>query len=442
MAGKDIITMSQKELKRLNVIHKLIDDIITQVEAGQILSLSTRQVRRITKRVLKEGDKGIIHRSRGTLSPRAFPESIKDKAIKLCKTKYEGFNPTLASEKLFEINKIKLSRETLRGWFKKENIPYKSRKKRPHRNWRERRHHFGAMEQVDGSHHDWFEARGPECVLMGYIDDANNNVYARFYEYEGTLPFMDSFKRYTTKYGLPQSVYIDRHPTYKSTKKPSIEDQLNNIEPQSQVQRALGELGVDVTFAYSAQAKGRVERLFRTFQDRLIKEMRLQGIKNVEEGNKFLKYYLPIYNRRFGVEALEKGNLHRALPETIDLDKILCIKTERGLNNDSTVAHDKKLYLILDKIYAKKVEVQERINDKMLITYKGNCLKYKEITQRPKKQEKPNHIFAMVRKERYRPSMDHPFKGPMFRARYPQINTYSQKEKVDQKEKELLLVTN
>lgn len=440
MAGKDIIAMGQKELSRIHIIRKAIDKAITQVEASKILKLTTRQIRRITKRVLKEGDKGLIHRSRGKPSTRGFPEKTKNKIIKLCQTKYQGFNPTFASEKLFEINKIKLSRETLRGWFKQNNIPYATRKKRPHRAWRERRHHFGQMIQVDGSHHDWFEGRGPECVLMGYIDDANNNVFARFYDYEGTFPFMDSFKRYVKKYGLPQSVYIDRHPTYKSAAKPSIEDQLNNREPQSQVQRALDELGVEVSFAHSAQAKGRIERLFRTFQDRLIKEMRLKGIKSVKEANGFMKYYLPIHNRRFKVLALEKGNLHRPLPKDTTPDSILCIKTKRGLNNDSTVAHDKKLYLVLDKIYAKKVEVQERINGKMLITYKGNALKYKQITQRPKKAQKPKYIFALVNKEPYKPPMDHPFKGPMFRRRYPHIPHNSQKEKVAQKEKELLLV--
>ena len=385
MHRKDIIIMSQTELRRVNIINKVIDKVITQLEASNILELSTRQIRRITDRVSKEGDKGVIHKSRGRLSTRAFPEKAKDRILKLCKTKYEGFNPLLASEKLFEIEKIKISREALRGWFKEKGIPYTTRKKRPHRAWRERRHHFGQMEQVDGSHHDWFEGRGPKCVLMGYIDDANNNVFARFYEYEGTFPFMDSFKRYIRRYGLPHSVYIDRLSTYKSLKKPSIEDELDNREPQSQVQRALSELGVDVIFAHSAQAKGRIERLFRTLQDRLIKEMRLRGIKSIMEANKFLQYYLPVYNRRFKIQAIEKGDLHRSLPKSVDLDSLLCIKTKRGLNNDSTVVHDKKLYLVLDKIHAKNVIVEERINGKMLITHKEGSLSYKEIAKRDRK---------------------------------------------------------
>jgi hypothetical protein len=440
MHGEDIITMRQKELKRLHLIHKVIEKALPQAEAGNILSLSIRQIRRITKRVLKEGDKGVIHKSRGHPSPNAIKPAIKDKALRLCKTKYEGFNPTLAAEKLFEINGINLSRETLRCWFKEKDIPYTTRKKRPHRNWRERRHHFGAMEQVDGSHHDWFEGRGPKCVLMGYIDDANNNVFARFYSSEGTFPFMDSFKRYIRKYGLPQSVYIDRHPAYKVNKTPSIEDQLNNREPESQVQRALGELGVEPIFAYSAPAKGRIERLFRTFQDRLVKEMRLKGVKSVEEGNKLLNKYLPVYNKRFKVEALEEGNLHRPLPKNINLDKILCRKTPHGLNNDSTVVHDKKLYHILDKVYAKKVMVEERIDGRMLITHKGKELKYRHITQRPVKIErhKPRDVMAG---KAHKPAVDNPWRK--FRIkRYPHINSYSQREKGSQKEKELLLVNS
>ena len=438
MEERGIVTMSQKELKRLSVIHKVIDRVVTQVLASEILGLSTRQVRRIERRVSEEGDRGIVHQSRGKPSVRALPELIKDKAIRLCKTKYEGFGPTLASEKLFEINKIKLSRETLRGWLKDEGMAYGARKKRPHRNWRERKHHYGEMQQVDGSHHDWFEGRGPECVLMGYIDDANSRVFAEFHEYEGTFPFMASFKSYAKKYGLPQKLYLDRHSTYKSSKKPSIEDELNNREPQSQVQRALDELGVDVIFAHSAPAKGRIERLFRTFQDRVIKEMRLKGIKSIEEGNKFLKYYLPVFNKRFSVEALEKGDLHRPVPKGADLDKSLCIKTPRGLNKDSTVAHNKKLYHVLDKVHTDKIMVEERVSGRLHITHKGKELKYRQITQRPaKKEPKKTYMFKM--KKVWHPPMDHPLKGAFFKRRYPHSNGYSQKEKIGQKEKGLLL---
>ena len=412
MQERDIIIMSQRELKRLHLIHKVIEKVITQTEAAKLLDLSTRQVRRIRDKVTEEGDKGIIHKARGRPSPNSISEDIKNKAIALCKSKYQGFSPTLASEKLFEINKIKISRETLRNWFKDKAIAYRTRKKRPHRNWRERKHFFGEMIQADGSHHKWFEEKGPECVLMGYIDDANNNVFARFYDTEGTLPFMDSFKRYIKRYGLPQSVYIDRHAAYKANNNPGIEDELNNREPESQVQRALKELSVEVIYAYSAPAKGRIERLFRTFQDRLVKEMRLKGIKNIKEGNKFLSHYLPIYNKRFKVEAIEKGDLHRPLLKNVDLDKILCKKTERGLNNDSTVAHDKKLYHILDKVYAKNVMVEERTNGVMLIAHNDKNLRYRQITQRPAKIKATKPVRIKPKKI-YRPPVGHPWKQPI-----------------------------
>jgi hypothetical protein len=190
---------------------------------------------------------------------------------------------------------------------------------------------------------------------------------------------MDSFKRYIMKYGLPGCIYFDRHTTYKSTQKPSVEDELLNREALSQFGRALRELGVDFIHAQSPQAKGRVERLFRTFQDRLVKEMRLAGIKTLEEANIFLGSYLPKFNRQFNVIAMEKGNKHRKIPKGADLNGILCIKEERALRNDFTVVYEKKLYQILEHTKALKVMVEEHLNGKVYITYKGLRLKYKEI---------------------------------------------------------------
>lgn len=386
---EDILTMSQKELKRLHVIRKAIDKRIKQREAAELLGLSQRQIRRLVKRVREESDKGIIHRLRGVKSHRAVCEKIKSKALGLCRGIYAGFNPTFASEKLFERNKIEISRETLRQWFIAEGIPYEERKARPHRRWRERKAHCGEMVQMDGSHHDWFEGRAPECVLMGYIDDASSRVYARFYEYEGTLPAMDSFRRYALKYGLPQDVYLDRHSTYKSTKKPSIEDELLNREALSQFGRALEELGVSLIHAQSAPAKGRVERLFKTFQDRLIKEMRLRRLKSIAEGNEFLNQYLPVFNKRFNVFALKDEDLHRPLPAGLDLNRIFSKKTPHALRNDFTVAHEGKLYQVGDNVRTKEVIVEERINGSLLITYKGRALRYHEIAQRPQKPVQP-----------------------------------------------------
>ena len=412
MTGEDMIMVRQGELRRLHVIQKVLERGIKQGEAAEILLLSGRQIRRIVKRIRSEGSRGVIHKSRGRPSNRRIPYKTKERVIKLYRAQYKDFGPTLASEKLLERDRIQISDETLRGWLIEAGDWQRIRKKRKHRQWRERKHHYGEMVQMDGSHHEWFESRGPECVLMGYIDDATGEVFGRFYGYEGTMPAMESFKLYIRKRGLPLKVYLDKHSTYKSTAKPSIEDELNDVEPLSEFERALKELGVEVSHAHSPQAKGRIERLFRTFQDRVIKEMRLRGIRTIEEGNTFLEGYLPLYNKRFSVRPREKENFHRPLPKGLDLDAILCIKTQRTLRNDFTVAYNRKLYQVEDKIHASKVMVQERIDGSMRIYHKDRALRFKEITTRPLITRKPLAIPKRIKP--YTPPRDHPWRSFKF----------------------------
>ena len=249
MNQKDIIRMNGKELR---VIEEIIERRITQRQAASIVNLSERQIRRIVKRVRTEGDSGIIHHSRNRLSNRKIQTKIKEEVVNLYREKYSDFGPTLANEKLFEINKIKISISTLRDWLIKECLWKKARKRREHRCWRERKACFGQMLQMDGSHHDWMEGRGPKLVIMAYIDDATNTVFARFYDYEGTIPTMDSFKGYIGQYGVPQCLYLDKHTTYKSNAKLTIEEELEGkIESKSQFEKAMEELGVDVIHANS-----------------------------------------------------------------------------------------------------------------------------------------------------------------------------------------------
>lgn len=411
MVEKDIIVMSQKEVNRLYVIRQTLDKAITQDQAAKLLGVTDRQVRRLARSVRLSGNIGIQHKTRGRRAHNRISDKIKDKAITLCRETYREFGPTLASEKLLAHHGIKICVETLRGWFQEAQVPYKGRKKRPHRQWRERKAHCGEMVQIDGSHHDWFEGRSPWCVLMAFVDDATGTVYARFYEYEGTLPAMDGFKRYIRLYGLPQSVYLDRHATYKSTAKQTVEEQLHDIQPMSHFEKSLAELGVTVIHAYSPQAKGRVERSFGTLQDRLVKEMRLAGVRNIAEGNAFLDTYLAEFNRRYAIKAAKQADFHRPIANRHALDTILAIKTERALRNDFTIAHDKKLYQIMSNIRAKNVLVEERTDDTMRITHNGQRLKYKEIIARPVKPEKP-----AIRSKRHvikKPSESHPWKSPV-----------------------------
>ncbi len=416
MAGEDIIMASQKELKRLHVIRKVMEKVIRQVKAAEILFLSVRQIRRLVQQVRMEGDRGVVHKSRGRLSNRRMADGVKEKVIKVYRERYKGFGPTLASEKLWERQRVRVSDETLRKWLIGSGDWKKVHKKGVHRQWRERKEHYGEMVQVDGSHHDWLEGRGPWCVLMGYIDDATGKGFGRFYAYEGTIPAMDSFRGYIERYGVPLSVYVDRHTTYKSPGKPSIEEELQGIEPLSEFERALKELGVEVIHAHSAQAKGRIERFFGTLQDRLVKEMRLRGIQTLEEANRYLEEFLVPYNERFAMAPAAPGDLHRKIPKRLDLDQILCVKADRALRNDSTVAYQGKLYQIEDPIRASKVLVHERLDGSIFMMSKHRPLRFKEIAMRPAREKKQP---PKSQKKVSIPLPDHPWRNFKFgRGRY------------------------
>ena len=409
MAEKDMITMSRKEARRLHIIHQALGKKITQAEAASLIGLTDRQIRRMVKRVLAEGDEGICHRSRGRTSNHRIPKKIKGKALKLFREKYQDFNLTHATEKLYEIHGITINDETLRLWLNEAEIPYKKRKARKHRQWRERKAHFGELVQIDGSHHDRFEGRGPVCVFMGYIDDATNTASGRFYDYEGTMPAMDSMKRYIQRYGIPKTAYLDKHSTYKSWAEPTIEEELNNQRPRSHFEKSLAKRGVDVIHANSPQAKGRVERLFKTLQDRLVREMRLAGIKSVDEANVFLTTYLPKHNRKFEKEAASDADLHRPSPHGRELDRILCIKEERTVKNDFTIAHNGTLYQIEQATRAKKVTVEERLDGTLHITYKGQDLRYRQITKKPT-EGTPEPPLLLRERKPWIPPVDHPWK--------------------------------
>ena len=256
MERKDIIRMSTEEVRRVSILNQAIGKVITQKKAAKAMEVTERQVRRLIRRIRREGDQGVIHRSRGRRSNRMIDAGVKAKALRAYKGKYWDFGPTLASEKLEELDGMRINPETLRLWLVGEDKWPWQRRNRPHRRRRERKEHFGEMVQMDGSHHDWLEGRGPKLVLMGYIDDATSKAYARFYDYEGTMPALDSFKRYSRKYGLPQRIYLDKHSTYRSTGKKTLEEQLRGEGPMSQFERAMKELGGGVLHANSPQAKG------------------------------------------------------------------------------------------------------------------------------------------------------------------------------------------
>jgi hypothetical protein len=415
MVREDRVIMSVKELRRVHVIRQTMEKKLTQVKAGTLLGLTSRHIRRLIERVAQAGDQGLAHRGRGKLSNRRIPEPVKTKALKLYAQRYGDFGPTLAAEKLAECHGITLSAETVRGWLRDTGIDHFTRRKRPHRAWRERRAHVGELIQLDGSHHDWFEGRGPRCVLMAYIDDASSRVFARFYQYEGTIPAMDSFTRYVRRYGVPLALYADKHTTYHSPAPPTVDEQLAGVTPTSQFGRALGELGVELIPAHSPQAKGRVERLFQTFQDRVIKEMRLADVSALDAANQFLERYLPIYNRRFAVRPAQVADLHRPRPARGELDRSLCIKTMRGLRRDWTVAHHGHLYQVRTNVRATRVLVEECVDGTLRITHEGRPLDFHAITSRPVKAREAKTVHPPRRPVTPRP--DHPWRRRLWPER-------------------------
>lgn len=378
---KDIFMMTGQEIKRYQIIRKVLDRQINQQEASEVLKLSDRQVRRIVRRVKTEGEAGVTHRLRGCPGNRSIKESLKKKILKAYRSCYQGFGPTLASEKLLERDGFKVNDETLRLWLIKEALwQAKPRKQRKALSWRERKDHFGEMVQLDGSHHGWLEARGPKLVLMGYIDDATGRFYGRFYDYEGTMPAMDSLKGYIRHYGIPKSIYLDRHSTYKTNKKYAYTQwPFRDKQELTQFGRACNQLGIELIYAKSPQAKGRVERIFETLQDRLVKELRLDEAKTCQEANQALRRYLDGFNKKFEVAAKRKGDFHRPTDKRVVLDDILSIQTERPLRNDRTVLHNKRWYQVLNKTRACRVTIYDYLNGQMSIKHDNNRLDYKLI---------------------------------------------------------------
>jgi transposase len=319
-----ILTMSSKETVHKEILPQIEDKIIDVNEGAELLGVSLRQTFRLLKKIKQEGLKGLIHKSRGKKSNRGYPIELKKKVLKIHETDYPDYGPTLFSEMLIADHSISLDHDTLRRWFRENAITISMRKKRPHRKKRERRSCFGELLQFDGSYHDWFEGRGAECCAINCIDDATGKIYIRFAVSENTQDCLLTMWYYVLKYGIPRSIYTDRFSVYKA------EGQLTDFG------RAMKELNIQTIFAKSPQAKGRVERVNRTLQDRLVKALRRQGISNIADANKYVQEsFIGKYDEKFAVN-LEVANAHRSI-EYYDLRNIFCYKTSRQVRNDYTI---------------------------------------------------------------------------------------------------------
>jgi len=389
-----VLNLTMKEVARYKVITEVIQRHLKVKDAAKILKRSERQVYRIKARVKKEGAKGVIHKTKGKRGPRWLTDKTKDKINKLYKTKYEGFNLTHMTEFLNETEKIKVSRESLRQILI-DFGSYTPWKKQPkHRQWREPSVKEGQMLQFDTSDHDWLETRGPKLYLIGGIDDATSSCPgARFAVSDSTIENMRVLKYIVETKGIPLVFYCDKDANFKTAKYESIHYQLKAEDVQTQIERALKELGVQIIYANSPQAKGRVERAWGTFQDRLCSELRLHHISTLEAANHYLlEEYIPKHNRKFSHPAKEPGFAYRPVPKGIDLNNVFCLKDERTVAADNTVAYRTKYYQILPNDYRisftkAKVMIHEWLDGSIHIFYKDKELKHKPI---PKKRTKLN----------------------------------------------------
>jgi hypothetical protein len=375
--------MSRKERQRMTVMTGVKREELTLVQAGELMAVGYRQSKRIWRRYQEAGDAGLVHRLRGKPSARRKPPELRARALALyAAERYSDFGPTLMAEQLLK-EKLVVDHETLRRWRLAEGKHPVRRRKQQHRQWRERKPCFGAMVQLDGSHHDWFEGRGPKCVLMVMVDDATNELHARFFAEETTRASYDVLAGWVRQHGLPASLYVDRDSIYRCEGVGSIAEQLAGKLPQTQFGRAMEQLGVELILANSPQAKGRVERMNGTLQDRLVKELRLAGSSDMESANRFLDGgYLRTFNRQFGYTAASPVDAHRAGPR--NLTEVLSWEEERVVMGDWTVACEGKRYQ-LDRqhealsLVRRKVIVRTLRDGRIQLVYRGQTLKWRTL---------------------------------------------------------------
>ena len=418
-----LITMSKKELTRFEVIKRLARKEINGTKAAGLLHLSIRQVRRLKGRVKKDGARGLVHESRGKPGHNRLDGDEREKIVKLLHQRYHDFGPTFASEKLAEDHHFKHDPKTIRRIMMSEDLwqPQKKTNGSIHRQWRERKSAYGEMVQFDGSYEHWVEDRNGsgEICLLAAIDDASGRIVsAAFAGHEGVLPVFNFWQGYLSAHGRPTAIYLDKFSTYHQNQVVAFE----NGSTLTQFQRAMKELQIEVIPANSPQAKGRVERLFGTLQDRLIKELRLAGIATIPLANQFLKeVFIPKFNAKFAVTPRSTVNLHRPLSgkQRRGLSGILSKQTGRTVQNDFTFALKGQWYQLTRQqpvtvCRKDKVVVEEHTDGSLHVRSRGKYLNYQVLPQRPAREIRPVWVLTTSAKEGRlaprKPAPSHPWR--------------------------------
>jgi len=424
------LTMTNRELDRLYVIRRILDHRLTWRQGMVLLDLGHSQIGALCARVRREGARGLIHRLRGKPSNHRLNPAILEQAIAILRDPlYTGFGPTFANEKLrLHPHRLVLSTPVLRQGMIQAGLWKPHRRGSRHRAWRARRECVGMLVQLDGSDHDWFEGRGPRCVLIVYIDDATSRIlYAEFVVVEDTLTLLRTTDAYLRRHGRPGTLYVDKDSIYRINRQATIEEQLQDLQGITQFTRAMTELGIQVICADSPQAKGRVERSFDTHQDRLVKELRLAGISTKEAANRFLwEVYLPAHNARYAIAPVSPVDAHRPLRTlTNRLDRILSIQTERTLANDFTLRFQNRFFQVLPhkplRIHPQdKVLMEFRLDGSTHLRFKGVYLPFKAIAKPSPSLRHPRRPAAPAKtsKTPYRPPRTHPWRNGQNAALY------------------------
>jgi transposase len=382
------LLMSKKERRRLRVLERVKMDIVSLKDAAALMGVSYRQAIRINDRYRREGAGGLVHRSRGQESNRKADPAIKEAILKRYEERYEGFGPTFAMEKL-AAEGYQVHHETLRRWLMEAGLWQRHRKRSAYRQRREPKKRFGEMVQLDGSHHRWFEDRSEQSpCLMSMVDDATKRTFAFLAKGETTEAAMRLLWGWIERYGIPMSLYCDRKNVYITDREPTVKEQLQGKEPMSAFGEACNTLGIEIITAYSPQAKGRVERRHGVFQDRFVKELRLQGISGIARANDVLAGgFLEDLNRRFTVPAIDPQDAHVKIHKRVDLRTIFCFQESRTVSNDWVVQHDNRFFQLLqDKKHdirpKTEVTVARWLDGSIHILYQRKEVLYEEIDPR------------------------------------------------------------
>src|SRR6202162_4095658 len=392
------IALSQRERDRLRVLHEVKRKQLTQSEAARRLNISDRQIRRLLVGLQKRGDRAVIHGLRGRPSNRRYVVRFEQQILTRVRQRCADFGPTLAAEHLAQEG-LAVSRETLRKWMVKASLwrPRTQRVKTIHV-WRERRASFGELVMQDSSPFRWLEERGPACQLIAVIDDATSRVYARFTEHDTTEENLRTFGEWLRRYGRPLAHYTDKNSIFRTSAPAPLGEQLRGQKARSHFGRALRELGSEGIAAHSPQAKGRIERLFETLQDRLVKEMRLAGIDTIEAANQFLELrFIPEWEQRFTVAPRQPRNAHRRLGPEHRLEEILSVRAARKVAQDHTVSWEGSRWGVpRDEVRAglrgAQVEIERRLDGSHWLRFRGRYLRLRHCAEAPPRAASPSGL--------------------------------------------------